>query len=59
MIWMLKDNKFGHPGNMGFEHLLAGMTAMTTKDEVRLEQGAAMFDYLYEYFRLKIKNVFC
>ena len=48
----IKDNKFGRPENAGFEHLLAGMTAMTTDDEVRLERGAAMFDYLYEYFRL-------
>jgi hypothetical protein len=52
----VKDNKFGHPGNMGFEHLLAGMTAMTTDDKVRLERGAAMLDYLYEYLRLDPKK---
>lgn len=48
----IKDNKFGRPENMGLDHLLAGMTAGTTDDLVRLERGAAMFDYLYEHFRL-------
>ncbi len=48
----VKDNKFGRTELAGLEHLLAGMTAVTAEDEIRMERGAAMFDYLYEYFRL-------
>ena len=55
----VKDKKYGRPEAAGFEHLLAGMTAMTTDDEVRLERGAAMLDYLYEYFRLDPKKSVC
>jgi hypothetical protein len=48
----IKDNKFARPELAGLDYLLAGMAAATAADEVRLERGAAMFDYLYEYFRL-------
>jgi hypothetical protein len=47
----VKDNKFGRPEVAGLDHLLAGMGAATTEDDVRRERGAAIFDYLYEYFR--------
>ena len=47
----IKDNKFGRLELAGLDHLLTGMAAATAADAVRLERGAAMFDYLYEYFR--------
>lgn len=49
----LKDSKFGRPEVVGLDRLIAGICMATRDDESRLEQGRAVFDGLYEYFRKK------
>lgn len=47
----LKDGKFGRPEAAGIRMLLAGVTVADRSDEERLEQGAALFDRLYDSCR--------
>ena len=47
----LKDGKFGRPEVAGIRMLLAGIATPERSDEDRLEQGAALFDRLYDSFR--------
>src|SRR5262245_6840517 len=47
----LKDGRFGHPETAGVDHLIAGIAMRHKDDEARLDDGAAAFDALYEYFK--------
>ena len=47
----LKDTKFGREETGGIAHLVTGLCHASKDDARRLEQGAAVFDNLYEYFR--------
>jgi hypothetical protein len=47
----LKDGKFAHPETAGLDHLIAGIAMRHKDDEARLQDGAAVFEALYEYFR--------
>jgi len=49
----LKDSKFHRPETAGIDRLIAGIAMATDDDEVRLTQGAAVFDGLYEYYKRK------
>lgn len=46
----LKDGKYGRPEAPGIALLIAGLSASSTDDEVRLTQGAAMFASLYQAY---------
>ena len=43
----LKDGRFGHPENAGFEQMLVGVLASTAGDPERIERGLPLFDALY------------
>jgi hypothetical protein len=47
----LKDTKFGREETGGIAHLVTGFCHTSKDDARRLEQGAGVFDNLYEYFR--------
>ena len=47
----LKDTKFSREETGGIAHLVTGLCLDSKEDTRRLEQGAAVFDNLYEYFR--------
>ena len=47
----LKDDKFGREETGGIAHLVTGLCHLSKDDMRRLEQGAGVFDNLYEYFR--------
>ncbi len=47
----LKDTKFGREETGGIAHLVTGLCLTSTDDARRVEQGAGVFDNLYEYFR--------
>jgi hypothetical protein len=47
----LKDAKFGREATGGIAHLVTGLCLVSKDDATRLEQGASVFDNLYEYFR--------
>ncbi|MSP02236.1 MAG: hypothetical protein EXR07_14470 [Acetobacteraceae bacterium] len=47
----LKDTKFGREETGGIAHLVTGLCHASKDDARRLEQGAGVFDNLYEYFR--------
>jgi hypothetical protein len=47
----LKDTKFGREETGGIAHLVTGLCHTSKDDARRLEQGAGVFDNLYEYFR--------
>jgi len=49
----LKDSKFSRPEAVGLDHLLAGIAMRHQDDVARIEDGAAVFEGLYEYFRRK------
>lgn len=49
----LKDSKFSRPEALGLERLLAGIAMRHQDDEARLDDGSAVFEGLYEYFRRK------
>ena len=49
----LKDSKFGRPDTLGLERLINGIAMANKEDEVRLAQGATIFDGLHEYFKRK------
>jgi hypothetical protein len=49
----LKDSKFSPEEAPGVAHLIAGIAWLHGDDEVRLAQGGALLDALYEYFRRK------
>src|ERR1700722_1779214 len=46
----LKDTKFGREETGGIAHLITGLCQSSKDDARRLEQGAAVFDDLYEDF---------
>jgi hypothetical protein len=47
----LKDGKFSREETGGIAHLITGLCHASKDDARRLEQGAGVFDNLYEYFR--------
>jgi hypothetical protein len=47
----LKDTKFGREETGGIAHLVTGLCHASKDDTRRIEQGAGVFDNLYEYFR--------
>jgi len=47
----LKDGKYGRPEAAGIDRLIIGLAGPSTDDEVRLEQGSALFASLYESYR--------
>jgi hypothetical protein len=49
----LKDKKFDRPEVPGIDRLIAGVAMASRDDEIRLAQGATIFEGLYEYFRRK------
>jgi hypothetical protein len=49
----LKDGRFARPEAAGLDRLLAGLALRHGRDEVRLAEGAAVFDCLHEYFKRK------
>ena len=49
----LKDAKYSRPEAAGVDHLLAGIAMRHPDDAARIEDGAAVFEGLYEYFRRK------
>jgi len=49
----LKDGKFDRPETTGIDHLITGVAMAGTDDEVRLAQGSAIFEALYNYFTRK------
>jgi hypothetical protein len=49
----LKDARFGHPETVGVDHLIAGIAMRHKGDEDRLQDGAAVFEALHEYFKRK------
>jgi hypothetical protein len=49
----LKDARFNHAETVGLDHLIAGVCMRHKDDEVRLREGAAAFEALYEYFKRK------
>jgi hypothetical protein len=49
----LKDSKFSRAEAPGLEHLLSGIAMRHADDVARIDDGAAVFEGLYEYFRRK------
>ena len=49
----LKDSKFSRPEAPGLEHLLSGIAMRHAEDVARIDDGSAVFEGLYEYFRRK------
>lgn len=49
----LKDGKFARPEAAGLDRVLAGIALRHRDDESRLQDGGAVFDSLYEYFKRK------
>jgi hypothetical protein len=49
----LKDSKFSRPEAPGLEHLLSGIAMRHPDDVARIDDGSAVFEGLYEYFRRK------
>jgi len=49
----LKDSKFARPETLGLDRLIAGICMASREDEVRLAQGCAVFEALYESFKRK------
>lgn len=49
----LKDEKFGRPEAPGIGLLLAGIAMRHPDDEARLQEGAAVFESLYSFFKRK------
>ena len=49
----LKDSKFSRPEAPGLEHLLSGIAMRHADDVARIDDGSAVFEGLYEYFRRK------
>ena len=49
----LKDAKYERPEATGIDRLVAGIAMAHKNDDGRLNQGSAVFDGLYEYFRRK------
>lgn len=47
----LEDEKFRRPETSGVERMIVGLAIAEKSDEVRVTQGAAVFDSLYESFR--------
>jgi hypothetical protein len=48
----LKDGKFARPEASGLERLVAGIAARHGADAARLKEASAVFDSLYESFRI-------
>ena len=48
----IKDGKFGRPDAPGVERIVNGILASQPDDRARLERGSALFDQLYESFRI-------
>jgi hypothetical protein len=46
----LKDGKYGRMETEGVKAVLSGLVAAQADDNLRLEQGFAMFENLYAYF---------
>ena len=49
----LKEARFKRPEAAGVDHLIAGIAMRHQDDESRLQDGGAVFESLYEYFRRK------
>jgi len=49
----LEDAKFGRPEAAGVDRMILGLAIAKQSDPVRLAQGGAMFENLYESFRRK------
>ena len=49
----LKDARFTRPEAAGMDRLIAGIAMRHREDEVRIREGEALFESLYEYFRRK------
>jgi hypothetical protein len=49
----LKDARFARPEAAGFDRLLAGLVLRHKDDAARVQQGAAIFDALYESFEAR------
>jgi hypothetical protein len=47
----LKDGKFQRPEAAGVDHLIAGIAMRHPSDEARIQEGSAVFEALYEFFR--------
>jgi len=47
----LEDEKYGRPEAAGVDRMIVGLSIAKKSDEARLDQGAALFDNLYESFR--------
>jgi hypothetical protein len=49
----LKDGKFQRPEATGVDRLVAGIAMRHSNDEARIEDGSALFEALYEFFKRK------
>ena len=49
----LKDGKFARPEAVGLEGLILGIAMRHRSDEARVEEGGAVFESLYEFFKRK------
>jgi hypothetical protein len=49
----LKDTRFSRPEAPGIDHLIAGIAMRHQEDEARVNDGAAVFEGLYEFFKRK------
>jgi hypothetical protein len=49
----LKDAKFGRPEAVGIDRLIVGIAMRQKSDEARIDDGGAVFESLYEYFKRK------
>jgi len=49
----LKDEKFAREDALGLDRLIAGIAMANPEDDKRLEEGSAVFNSLYEYFKRK------
>ena len=47
----LEDSRFGRPETAGVGRMILGLALSTADDTVRLKQGAALLDGLYQSFR--------
>ena len=52
----VKDTKFSRAEAAGVECMLAGLVAKWPRDEDRIEQGAPLFDALYDAFRRRRRS---
>jgi hypothetical protein len=49
----LKDAKYARPDAAGIDRLIVGIAMRHKSDEARIEEGAGLFESLYEYFKRK------